>query len=292
MDPMNPFNENAPNIQTAPQEPTVDPNAQDPNAPAATTVSQEDFQKLKDDLDQSKADSNKIISDLNAQVLQGNQLMQQGIANYTPKDVAPVPDQITGEAVMEAINNGEPGSMDMMKKFIQQSGNDEIEALKTELKSVKDQGYASLSKLAMGAGTQNLAYYDKYKEQIDALVKTSDQTNPETWKQAHAMVVGQNMDEIIKQVKEEALRTADNPPEPGSATIPGGGSNHGRNIDQGKIDLSHENVFSPAALNQLRIRGITPEQHAKNTGFDDYESFAKYKLEGEGRMIPNEPTNV
>lgn len=295
MDQMNPFNKNAPQL-TEPVEPVVnDPNnpAADPNAPAP--VSQEEFKKLQDDLVATKENSNKIIGDLNAQVLQSNQLMQNGMANYTPQGGAPTEEPITEEQVMEAMNGGEPGSMKLMKKFIQQSSGSEIESLKAEMKTMREQGQQSLSKLAQGAGTQNLTYYDKYKEEIDKVVAGSAahlQTDPETYRQAHNFVAGQHMEEIVAEAIEAKLRSNGDEDKPGSATVPSGGSNQGRNIEQGKVDLSYDNVFSKAALNQLRLRGVTPEQHAKNTGFANYDEFAKYKLEGEGRMISNEPANA
>jgi hypothetical protein len=137
-----------------------------------------------------------------------------------------------------------------------------------------------MSELALESAKPKMAYYDRYKKEIDhnlALLPPEQRILPNAYKMVHDMVASQHMPDIIKEEVEKAIRTASQPVPPNTPT------SNGRSVggtDPSK--MTFEDVFGDDAMQALKVQGKTPDQFAQRLGYKDSAEYIKFTLDQRG----------
>ena len=223
----------------------LDPNNPNPN-PDSQQQTNTNF-VTRDEYNSMKQDNEKLIQDLNRQNQEDRQMFQNTISEISfnsnpPPDLTP---KMTSEEFLQKWQDGDVTPKDL-DSYIQQNINSEVSKVAEELKTLKQQGTETLIEIAQMTATKDLDYYEEYKDEIDTLIKTFQpglKTKPQSYQMAHDIVVGRHTKDIVKKAKEEALRAQN---EPGADVTLNKSPGSGRTAQDGKLDLSLDNVFTEA----------------------------------------------
>lgn len=258
-------------------EPQSPPEAAAPPAPSYVTV--EEFKRME----QQIAGQTELLHSLSA-ALTAQRTAQPAAA---PRQAAAT--EMTDAEIDAAVDEGRMTATQAARLIAKRENE---RTLREHVDPLRETGLAGLStsakSIALGtlddAGAPRMRYYKKYQKEIDSWVERTPaqmRTNPELWQQAHDLVVGAHMGEILEAEREAALRAANAPkPEPtaqrsttGRAAAAAAG---------GKLDPVE--VFGEAAMQrldeQLARTGQTPDAWAKRRGYESFEKYTELAAKG------------
>lgn len=261
---------NLPPEQTINQDPAATPGETPPAVtPAPQYVTLDDMKAQQEKQDQ-------VMATLQQQNTELMSTLNTVLGQQTPAQApAPTP-SLTGKDIDEMITNGEGGEKilshfdQMMDKKISNYNADVVAPMRS-------QGTASISTIAKQNAKNTLKYYDMFAPEIDAYLGKLDpslRANPEIYQFAHDTIVGQNVEKVMKLEQEKKLR-AEQDADITHQQTPGTNRQGGGNDEPDKVQPPEE-FYDARGLQLLADQGITADQHAKRSGFKDYDAMWYY----------------
>ncbi len=265
-----PANFNLPPEQTINQDPVIVPGETPPAAtPAPQYVTLDDMKAQQEKQDQVMATLQQQNTDLMSTL---NTVLSQ----QAPAPAPAAAPSLTGKDIDEMITNGEGG--EKILSHFDQMMDSKINAYNAKVVDpMRTQGTASISTIAKQNAKNTLEYYDMFAAEIDAYVAKLDpslQAQPEIYTFAHDTIVGQNVKKVMKLEQEKMLR-AEQEADVTHQQTPSTNRQGGGDDEPGKVQPPEE-FFDARGLQLLADQGITADQHAKKTGFKDYEALWYY----------------
>jgi hypothetical protein len=138
------------------------------------------------------------------------------------RQVLPAIDDPSDEDYVEAVSAGDKSKAADIRR--RQRAADRERIRREELSPILTNGGAALASVAKQLAAQNLPHYKRFKKEIDAKIEQFQAANPNVvvtfdhYDWAHKMIVGEHVDEMMKESREEAIRKAN---EPDPALVPG-----------------------------------------------------------------------
>lgn len=208
----------------------------------------------------------------------GSQVQQMVGANAAPQQQqrpqeAPKFREVTDQELKEAFEDGDFQQYNALMQARQAKQQYEQEQrVEQRIKQLEQVGLSSIAGLTRQMVTQQLPYYNQFKDQIDAFVQQlppDQQLNPEVYKHAHNMVVGspENMEKIIEQKIEQRVRQAAN----GVRTQQSGGRQQQRQgMQQGQGQMFE---LTEDEQDELAYKGYDTDQFARRLGYASWEDY-------------------
>ena len=250
------------------------PETPEPAAPAAPQyVTVDEFRRME----QAIAGQRELIASV-------NQSLQTLAATRQREAATPAsPGEMSDADIDAAVDEGRMTPVQAARLIAKR------EAARVERDHVaplRDTGIASMSTFARESalnarddkGTPRLKYYKQYQKEIDGWIEKlppQARLDPTIYQQAHDLVVGSHMHEILEAEREAAIRAANQPkPEP---TAPR--TRTGRTNESGTVPTVEELMGSQAAA-ALEGKGMNPDQFAKRLGYDSWAKYAELAVKG------------
>ena len=249
-----------------PQEPQNPPET--PAPPPVEYAKAEDFKRLE----QVISGQQELIASLNASLQQAIRAQQQPPARPASGD------DFTDEQLDTMLDEGRITRAQHARMIAKR----ELATFKTaEVDPIRATGIGAISattkQLALSMRDDNgqplLPHYKKYQKEIDDMVATlpaESRLSPDVYVQAHALVVGKHIGEIIEETREATIRAANAPPPEHPAPT----TRTGRNTRTDQVPTVEELMGRDAAT-ALEAKGLTPDQIAKRLGHADWKTYAK-----------------
>ena len=249
-----------------PPEPNTQDNDQtkvDPPAPSFVTEEKlaAALEPVKQAMESFTASMNAIATSRQAPV--GGAPAVQDDPDPTEQEIAAeIRDEGTSKKLAKLIDNR---SKRLIKEHIDPMRNTGLSALATQAKHI--------AKLTGG-----MPHYQKFQKEIDAYIgrlPLDMQANPDVYTQAHNLIVGGHLDEIVNERVEQAKRGGRDRAGtdlPGTSTgrVPSGEGDHVPTVEE---------LFGKEQAAALSAVGRTPDEFAKSLGHKDWKTYAKFVQE-------------
>lgn len=150
-----------------------------------------------------------------------------------------------------------------------------------EVAPLRQQGEVLIANLAQAVGKTGMPRYDRFKAEIDrrlASLPAAYRVSPEVYKSIHDAVVGENVEAIVKEEVEKAIRQAREPEpvlgEPGTKVT-------GRTQPTTPQVPTAVELFGADVADEIARKG-GEETYAKRLGYPDWAAYAKLTKEMTG----------
>ena len=211
------------------------------------------------------------IKDVQINFTQQMQTLQQQIVesmgrfNPVPQPAEPTVSDASDDELEQVVASGQG------RKKLRQMVQAEMAKLKREhIDPLQDVGLGAIARLTSEVSKRDMPHYDRFKKEIDSKINSvapASRLNPEIHQLAYKAVLGEHVDELIKEATEAAIRK-----QAGTAQDGTGSSGRGDGIKGGKQTGLRED-FGESADQALKSIGRDPDQFAKGLGYKNYQDY-------------------
>lgn len=247
-------------------------NPDNPNPQPPETHPQPSF-VTEDKLKEALAPINQAVSafteSLNA-IAASRQTSVVDTRTTVPDEPDPTPEEIAAEIRDE-------GKSTKLAKLLD---NRSRKLVREQIDPMKNTGLNALAIQAKHIAklTGTMPHYQKYQKEIDAYISRLPlemQANPDVYTQAHNLICGGHLNEILEEEKSKMARGGR---DRGGTDLPG--TSTGR-VPSGEGDEvpTVEQLFGKEQADALKAVGRTPDEFAKSMGHKDWAGYAKFVQE-------------
>ena len=198
----NPFKKD--DTQPQVQEPAAPQEPQEPQEPAEPKyLTEEEAQKRIDEAIRRTAEETSL------KIMQGMQSSQQVPQYQPPPPLEPIKDVSDDDLATAAAMASEDGGKEYKKLMAVRRKADE-ERMNRRFAALENSGASSLSALSQQTIT-TMPHYRRFEKEINSVMSgmaPAAKANPQSWKIAYDMVVGQHAEELASERAEAAMRQA------------------------------------------------------------------------------------
>jgi len=194
-----------------------------------------------------------------------------------PAPVAPQPAEreLSRTEYIEAVREG---NVEVAEKYLAQREAAQERRLSGRIDQLEQLGTTAFSNLNQRTETAGLTYYPKYKKEIDAVVAglpPAMRAQGGAYKWAHDTVVGQHIDELSAEIREQALRkpAVEEVERVSQFGRTGRSTTSGKDQTPSVYDLGGDNAVQ--AMEQFREwkNGGTEDDLARKMGYTNWRDY-------------------